>query len=83
MTRKEIINTLEKEGIDYNPTALKAELELLLDATTKAELEPEPENETICEQKGCPDAEETDDGHCSICGHPIGEHRAELLAALG
>jgi len=29
------------------------------------------ENNSICKQRGCPDAEETDDGLCSVCGNPI------------
>ncbi len=79
MTKKDIITALEKAGIDYNPTALKSELESLLEVAS-----PRPvSNDSLCEQKGCPDAEETDEGLCSVCGHPIGEHREELLAATG
>lgn len=83
MTKKEIIAALEKAGIEHDPKELKDNLQALLHTISGKPDETEPEHvqgESICEQKGCPNAEETDDGHCSICGHPVGEHRADLLA---
>ena len=74
MTKKDIIAALEKANIDHDPKWLKEDLIQLL---------PLPETvpgESICKQRGCPDAEETDTGHCSICGHPVGELRDDLLA---
>ncbi len=77
MIKNEIIAALTEANIEHDPKALKADLEALLEVPG-----PRPvSNDVLCEQKGCPDAEETEDGHCSICGHPIGEYREELLNA--
>ena len=71
MTKKEIIAALEKADIEHDPTALKAELELLLPPETEPENAPNKATASICKQRGCPDAQENADGNCSICGHPI------------